>query len=501
MQKFILTAIAAASLTACTMAPKYERPAAPVAGRFDGIAATGGQQIPAEAIGWRDFFADPYLQQLVASALQNNRDLRVAALNVEAAQAQYRIRRSDLFPAIDAQGSHASERVPSDLSNTGDSYISRSYQVGVGVTSYELDLFGRVRSLKRAALEQYFSTEATQRSAQISLVAEVANAYLTYLSDEELLRVTEETFKNQQSSYDLSKQRFDAGAASGLDLRQAQTALEQARANLAQYRRQSALDRNALLVLVGGPLPDGTPRVGAFSQQDFLSELPAGIPSEVLTRRPDVLAAEHQLIAANANIGAARAAFFPQITLTGFYGTASDQLSGLFDKGTSAWSFTPQIVLPIFNAGANLAGLDLAQVQKKIEIARYEKAIQIAFQEVDNGLASRETYDNQLQAQLQLLEATQETYKLAETRFESGVDDYLAVLDAQRSLYAAQQSFVAIKLGRLQNLVTLYKALGGGWNERTIASAQAQQDAVRSQLAVANARTAAAQTSTPSAVR
>ncbi|NKF20820.1 AdeC/AdeK/OprM family multidrug efflux complex outer membrane factor [Solimonas marina] len=488
MQKFVLTAIAAAALTACSLAPKYERPEAPVPSNFDAAATAGTQQTAADAIGWRDFFTDPYLQQLIAGALQNNRDLRVAALNVEAAQAQYRIRRADLVPAIDASGSHTSERYPADLSSTGDSYVARSYNVGVGITSYELDLFGRVRSLKREALEQYLSLAETQRSTQISLVAQVANAYLTLLSDEELLRVTQETLKSQQSSYDLSKQRFDAGAASALDLRQAQTTLETARANLAQYQRQVAMDRNALSVLVGGPLPAQMPPAEQFAKQDFLAELPSGVPSDVLTRRPDVLAAEHDLKGANANIGAARAAFFPQITLTGSYGTASSELDGLFDKGSSAWTFAPQITLPIFNAGANQANLDLAHVQKNIYVAQYEKAIQTAFQEVDDALVSRATYDDQLKAQQNLVQATQDAYDLAQARFKSGVDDYLTVLDSQRSLYSAQQGYVAVKLARLQNLVTLYKALGGGWNEHTLAQAQRQQQAVTAEQVDAASR-------------
>lgn len=465
MQKLILAAIAGTALSACTLAPHYERPSAPVAATWsEGEAATAATGAAAD-IGWRDFFADPQLQQLIERALVNNRDLRIATLNVEAARAQYRIQRAELLPAIDASGAGSSQRVAETLSQNGESYVARSYSAGVGITAYELDLFGRIRSLKRAALERYLGDAETRRSAQISLVAELANAYLSLLADQALLQMTQDTLSNQQASYELSRQRFEAGAASGLDLRQAQTALETARAELARYRRQVELDRNALGVLVGGPLGTLAPPAEAFVQRDFLLELPAGLPSEVLTQRPDVLAAEHRLLAANANIGAARAAFFPRITLTGSLGTASNELSGLFEDGARTWSFVPQITLPIFSGGANLANLDRARVQKDIDIAQYEKAIQTAFREVADGLAARGTYEEQVQAQAQLLEATAEAYRLAQLRFENGIESYLAVLDAQRSLYGAQQAYVNVKLQRLQNLVSLYKSLGGGWKE------------------------------------
>lgn len=458
------TLLTLSALSGCTMAPSYERPAAPVAAGIGEAVRADVDRALAADIGWREFFADPQLQQLIEQALLNNRDLRIAALNVEAAQAQYRIQRAQLLPNINATGTATSQRFAAgQMPGATSGGVLRVYNVGVGVTSYELDLFGRVRSLKRAALEDYLGREETRRSSQISLVAEVANAYLTLLADQTLLQMTRDTLDNQQASYELSQQRFDAGSASALDLRQAQTALETARANLAQYTRQVELDRNLLAVLVGGPLEEL--RTQDFAAQDFVLPLPAGLPSEILMQRPDVLAAEHQLLAANASIGAARAAFFPRIALTGTFGTTSNELSGLFDSGTKVWSFIPQISLPIFAGGANKANLDLAQVQKNINVAQYEKAIQIAFREVADGLIARDTYDSQAQAQTRLLEASGETYKLAQMRFENGVDSYLAVLDAQRSLYSAQQGHVAVKLQRLQNLVSLYKALGGGWLE------------------------------------
>ncbi|WP_028008481.1 efflux transporter outer membrane subunit [Solimonas flava] len=460
---------AAAALSACTLEPRYQRPDAPVAAAYPDAPAAAAQTVAAD-LGWRDFFADARLQKLIEIALANNRDLRVAVLNIEAARAQYRIQRADLLPSVDASGYETAQRTADDFTSAGQPNTTHTYSAGLGITAYEFDLFGRVRSLSRGALQQYLGTEETRRSTQIALVAEVANAYLSQLADQALLRMTEETFASRQSSYDLTRRSFEAGAASALDLRQAQTALETARANLAQYRRFVALDQNALLLLLGVPaLPAELPPARDLDTQQLLAELPAGVPSEVLTRRPDVLAAEHSLIAANANIGAARAAFFPRITLTGSYGTMSTQFDGLFDSGTRAWSFTPTITLPIFSGGANLANLDLAKTQKNIYVARYEQAIQTAFREVADGLVARGTLDEQLAAQQTLVEATQASYQLADLRFRAGVDDYLAVLDAQRSLYAAQQSYISTKLARLQNLVTLYKALGGGWNERTLA--------------------------------
>ncbi|MDB5987216.1 MAG: multidrug transporter [Nevskia sp.] len=483
-----------AGIGGCTLEPRYQRPAAAVTQQWpDGPAFAGADAsndtAPAAAsadIGWREFFTDARLQKLIELTLQHNPDARVAALNIAAARAQYQIQRADLFPSIAATGVDQVQKYPAGVINTsgssggaggsvggGSGSITRFYNVGIGFTSYEIDLFGRIRSLDRQKLQQYFGYIETRRSTQISLVAEVANAYLSLLADQELLRITQDTLSSQQGSYDLTKMSYDGGIATALDLRQAETSVDTARANLAQYTRQVAQDQNALVLLLGTPLPADLPPGAGLDEQQLLADLAPGLPSDLLMRRPDVLAAEHNLIAANANIGAARAAFFPSVTLTGSYGTASSQLSGLFDHGSTAWTFSPQISVPIFTAGANIASLDLAKIEKNITIAQYEQTIQTAFREVADALAGRGTLDSQIAADQALVEATGASYKLSDMRFRGGVDNYLSVLDSQRSLYTAQQTLVGVKLARLQNLVTLYKALGGGWSEHTPQNAAA----------------------------
>jgi outer membrane protein, multidrug efflux system len=460
------------ALCACTLEPRYEQPQAPVPPAWTGGVQPGPEGARAADIGWRDFFPDPLLQELITQALASNRDLRIATLNVEAAQAQYRIQRAELFPSIAANASEVSQRFPSGLLNAntpGRGQVVRTYQVSVGFTSYELDLFGRIRSLKHQALEEYLSTDAARRSVQISLIAQVASAYYTVIADETILNMTRQTLDSQSVSYKLIKQSLAAGATTALVAAQAATTVDTAQANVAAYTRQAAQDRNTLMVLIGGPLPDGFKIPADLDAHALSAELPADIPSQVLTARPDVMAAEHQLIAANANIGAARAAFFPSITLTGSYGTASPDLSGLFKQGSEAWVFAPQISLPIFTGGANRAGLDLAEVRKNIAVAQYEKTLQTTFKEVDDALAARASLDEQLAAQQALLNDATESYQLAELRFRSGVDSFLPALDAQRVLYAAQQGAVTVELIRLQNLATLYKALGGGENEASVA--------------------------------
>jgi multidrug efflux system outer membrane protein len=481
----VLGIVVSAGLTmfvACTMEPRYTRPAAPVPSTWNGAAAGAAQTSSVADIGWKQFFPDPTLQKLIALALQNNRDLRVAMFNVEAAQAQYRIQRADLFPTVTVSGLEQVQKYPKGVIASGSSggattgsgapssavpggSTFRFFSAGVGFTSYELDLFGRIRSLSHEALERYFSSEETRRSSQLTLVAEVASAYLAVLSDEAILKVTRETLDAQTASYNLIKQSLDAGTTTALALRQAATTVDTARANLAAYTRQAAQDRNALMLLLGVPIPEDVHFSAELDAQTLAADLPVGVPSEVLERRPDVLAAEHQLIAANANIGAARAAFFPRITLTGNFGTASPQLSGLFKSHSEAWSFSPQISVPIFAGGANVANLDLSKIEKNVNIAQYEKTLQSAFREVDDALAARGTLDEQLSAQRAVLEDASESYHLAEIRFRSGVDSFLPVLDAQRSLYSAQQGVISLELLRLQNMATLYKALGGGLKE------------------------------------
>jgi multidrug efflux system outer membrane protein len=449
--------------SACTMAPRYERPTAPIENTYDSGESNSVSTSAADVL-WRDVFRDPQLQELIGRALANNRDLRVAALNVEAARAQYRIQRSALVPSVDADGAAVSQRLPAELSFTGDSALSRQYSAGLGVTAFELDLFGRLRSLRRSALEQYFGFEEARTSTQLVLVAEVANAWLTLIADEQLLQLTRETLQSQQQSFDLTRRRFDSGVSSEVDLYQSETALRNAEVNIATYERRAAQDRNALALLVGEPLPDGT---GAgereLNAQVVAQDLPAGLPAELLERRPDIRAAEHSLKAANADIGAARAAFFPTLSLTGFYGQASAELSDLFESGHTSWSFQPQVRLPIFAGGADAANLELANVRKRIEVARYEQSVQSAFREVSDALTARRTLSEQLRAQEALTRAAENTYRLSDMRYRGGVDSYLTSLIAQRDLYAAQQALITTRLAAASNLAQLYKALGGGW--------------------------------------
>ena len=473
-----LVAALAALLPACTLEPHYHRPPPPVPALPGGTAAG----TPATDIGWREFFPDPQLQQLIALALTNNRDLRVAALNVQSAQAQYRIQRAPLFPAVNASAAEQVQEIPISVLEaenpnaaaaaaasgkplpTGGVTI-HTYGVEVGFTSYELDLFGRIRSLSHAALQQYFSSGETRRSVQLTLVAEVATAYLTVLTDQTLLDITRDTLKSQEESYSLTQKMFNGGTSTELALRQAETTVDTARANLAQYDRQLAQDRDELQLLLGAPIPDSIDISGGLDRGNTVAELEEGIPSDVLVRRPDILAAEHQLMAANAQIGAARAAFLPSIELTGSYGYESPQLSGLFSGASRAWTFSPQISVPIFAGGANVANLRATELARDTAVAQYEKAIQTAFREVADALVARSTLDEQLAAQQALVTASAVAYRLADMRYRGGVDSYLTALVAQVSLYSAQQQLQTVRLLRLQNLVTLYKALGGGLRE------------------------------------
>jgi multidrug efflux system outer membrane protein len=468
-KSLISLAVTAVILSGCSLIPEYKQPAAPVAAQYP----QGPAYAPAEAAnvaaaeqGWRQFFRDPALQQLIQTSLVNNRDLRVAALNIDAYRAQYRIQRADLFPAVSADGSGSRQRVPANLSTTGQSGITSQYSATLGVSAYELDLFGRVRSLSEQALQTYFSSEEARRSTQISLVANVANAYMTWQADKELLKLTENTLKAFEESYRLTSRSNEVGVSSALDLSQARTSVESARVALARYQRQVAQDQNNLTLLLGTGIPSNLPQPQPLSA-NLLSEMPAGMPSDLLQRRPDILQAEHELQAANANIGAARAAFFPSISLTANAGTISPDLSGLFNGGSGTWLFQPSINIPIFNAGSLRASLDYSKIQKEISVANYEKAIQTAFQEVSDGLASRKTYTEQLQAQNDFVGANQDYYRLAERRYRIGIDSNLTFLDAQRSLFSAQQSLITDRLSQLTSEVNLYKALGGGWYEQT----------------------------------
>ena len=475
MSKFSLPiALAVAVLAAgCSFEPKYQRPAPPVPASFPtgGVyqtqpASDDANALPAPDIGWQEFFGDPRLQRLVELALRNNRDLRVSALNVQEAAAQYQIVRAGLFPVIDATASESKSRVPKQFAVLNRT-VSTEYNVGLGAASWELDFWGRVRSLKDQALAQYLATAQARKAAEISLVAQVGVQYLTVVAYDEQLRVTRDTLRTAEASYKIAKLQFDVGTGTELDLRQSEGFVDQGRANLASQARLRAQAENALVLLVGEPLPADLPPPLPLNSQALLSDLPAGLPSDLLTRRPDIMQAEQTLLAANANIGAARAAFFPAISLTGQFGTASLTLGGLFKPGSAAWSFSPQVRLPIFDAGTNRANLDISHLQKNVAIAQYEKAIQTAFREVADGLAAKGTYDDQIKALERFTFAEQRRLDLSNLRYKNGVDSYLTVLTAQTDLYTAQQSLITARMQRLTNLVNLYQYLGGGWVEHT----------------------------------
>jgi multidrug efflux system outer membrane protein len=412
------------------------------------------------------------LQQLFEIALADNRDLRIATLNVASAEAQYRVQRADLFPQIGATGGLDAGRTPAALAaanvpiDSTAGITRRIYGAGIGFSAYEIDLFGRARSLSAAAFARYLGNGEARRSAQISLVAQIANAWLALAADHELLDLTRRTLANQEEALHLTRAGFNGGTVTELALRQAQTSVETARASLALYTRRQAQDENALALLIGRAVPAGLLQVEPLGRNSPIAEVPVRLSSEVLTRRPDVLAAERNLIAANAEIGAARAAFFPRLTLTASAGSASAGLSQLFAAGSGTWSFTPQLNVPIFSAGALQGSLDLTRVQSDIQVATYERTIQTAFREVADALAARGTYDRQIAAQQALAAAYEGAYQLALLRFRSGLDTYQTPLDSQRQLFAAQQDLIGLRLQRLQNLVSLYKALGGGWRER-----------------------------------
>ncbi|MGM3386531.1 efflux transporter outer membrane subunit [Stutzerimonas stutzeri] len=466
MNKSVLTLALLAALSGCSLIPEYQRPDVPTAQAWpEGEAYAGtdgavaGQQAP---LGWEAFFRDPTLRQLIGVALENNRDLRAAALNVEAYRALYRIQRADLLPAVSADGSGSRTRTPGDLNQSGQSAISSQYSATLGV-SWELDLFGRLGSLREQALQEFFATAAAQRSTQISLIASVANAWLTLQADQALLQVSRDTLKTYEESLSLTQHSFDVGVASSLELSQARSAVDTARVSIERYTRQVAQDRNALIQLLGQNLPTGLASAGDL-ERDQLAPVPVGLPSDLLYKRPDIIQAEYQLRAANANIGAARAAFFPSISLTGAAGSASSELSGLFEGGSRYWNFSPSISVPIFNAGQLRANLDYAQISRNIQVAQYESAIQAAFREVSDGLAAQATYIRQVQAQRDLLETSEDYYRLAERRYRTGVDSYLTLLDAQRQLFEVKQQYITDRLAQMTSEVDLFKALGGGWD-------------------------------------
>ena len=471
LYRFIATGITLLEISGCAMSPEYKRPEMVVPDTFGSmyVAKTSfvtdnGQVKQVSELGWREVFTDLMLQQLIETALLNNRDLRESALNVESYQAQYRIQRSALFPGVDGSAYGTKQRTLGGSSHR----TSETYSLEVGTTSYELDLYGRIRNLKDQALERYLAMEETKKSAAISLIAEISRAYFTWLADRELLHISEDTRKVEEESYALVQQRVGAGIANELDLTQSRTSLETVKANLAMYRRLVAQDFHYLNVLAGTTLPEAVQKDnGLLSGVAPPRVMAPDLSSEVLLQRPDIMSAEHELKGANANIGAARAAFFPTVSLTASAGVISTDFTDLFDGSSGSWSFSPSIRVPIFTAGKLQAELDVAKVQKEIYIARYEKAIQTAFQEVADSLVGMETYEAQVIAQKANLEANEQYFSLARERYEQGVDSFLTLLDAQRSLYSSKQAFLSLKLAQVENQVNFYKVLGGGLNEFT----------------------------------
>ncbi|MBO9880601.1 efflux transporter outer membrane subunit [Xanthomonas sp. D-109] len=465
MRRGALAVACAGVLAGCaSLAPSYARPDAPVPATFaDSGSGAIGDCANVATLDWRQVFLDPRLQQVIAQALDNNRDLRVAVLNIDKARAQYRIQGADLFPSVSVSGSQSAARSSASTSASGRAEVARTYTADVAVSSWELDLFGRIRSLKDEALETYLATAQTQRSTRLSLVAEVAADWLAVAADQQRLALAQQTLDSQRRTLALTEARHREGIASGLDLAQVQTSVESARADVASYTTQLATARNALDLVVGASVSvDALPQAGALEDGVALAPLPAPLESRVLLQRPDVLYAEHALKSANADIGAARAAFFPTISLTASSGRSSSALSSLFDAGSRTWSFVPSISVPIFRAGALKAELDVARITRDVNVATYEKAIQSAFSEVADALATRAQLDERMDAQRALVAVTQRSDDLAEARYRNGVDSYLDALDSQRSLYAAQQDLITLRLTEASNRVTLYKVLGGG---------------------------------------
>lgn len=465
---FILALSSASLLSACTfLAPTYQRPTAPVPAQWPtgpAYDAAAPQATPTSAaqLGWQDFILDDKLKALINMALENNRDLRIAVLNITKARAQYSVTRSSLFPSIDASISGNHTKTGKDQTLPSFPQITHNYSAGIGFSAYELDFFGRMQNLSTQAMENYLATESARDAAQITLIAEVASAYFTLGADQKLLQLAQATLINQKSSYKLIKQRFMHGIASQVDLSQAQTNLNAAQIALSNTERQVAQDQNALTLLVGKTIPPQWLPTDIQQTDKVLKAVPVGLSSDVLLNRPDISAAEHTLKGDNANIGAARAAFFPSITLTAQAGVGSNQLSSLFQGGNSAWSFVPQLSLPIFSGGYYFGQLKLAKAQRDIDIAQYEKTIQTAFRETADALAQRSTAGEQLKAQQALTNASALASQLAEARYKTGMTSYLEALEAQLTLYQAQKDLVNIQLGQQTSWITLYKALGGG---------------------------------------
>ncbi|KJS09898.1 MAG: multidrug transporter [Gammaproteobacteria bacterium BRH_c0] len=462
-----LSMLTALLLAGCSLAPSYHRPEAPVPAQWIDGAETSSEEgintASATTLDWQTFVADETLRRLIELALSNNRELRQTLLNVEAARAQYRVQRADRLPGIQAEGAGTRQRVPDDLRAPDMPAVQSSYQAGVGLASFELDLFGRVRNLSEAALQEYLATEEAARSAQISLVADIIQTYLARDGAQQRYLLATHTLETRNASLELIGQRREFGAASALDYQEALGLTQQARVELERIDRELRQISNALALLVGVAdirlhLPS-LPSTGTLLVQD----LAPGTPSELLALRPDIRAAEHRLRGRNASIGAARAAFFPRVSLTGLFGSASAELSDLFESGQRTWSFTPQITLPIFDGGRNHANLDLAQIRMDIAVAAYEQAIQTAFREVSDALAATDTLRREVEAQRLQAQSSSARLQLSQARYQSGADDHLRYLDAQRDDFVSQMALVQIETQRQIALATLFRTLGGGW--------------------------------------
>jgi len=464
-QKIFILASLVLLLGGCTLAPKYTRPEAPIPAEWLQDESLRNVEVYEEAtttmdFRWQEFYKDEMVQKIIEISLKNNRDFELVILNVERARALYGIQRDELFPGIDAFGSGSKQRVPADLSSTGEAVTAEEYSVSLGISSWEIDFFGRIRSLKDKALEEYLATDAARRSAQISLISEVARVFLTLAKDRETLKLARSTLETQQGIYDLIFKQYEVGLANELDLHRAHTQVDAARLDVSRFTQLVAQDKNALNLLAGTPVPEGL-LPEDLSSVTPLKDIAPGLPSEILLNRPDIVQAEHQLKAAYAFIGAARSAFFPRISLTTMFGTASAELSGLFKSGSGTWNFSPQIILPIFDT-RTWAAFRFSKVDREIALTKYEKAIQTAFREVADTLVIQSSVDEQISAQESMVNALSETYRLSLERYNKGVDSYFSVLNAQRDLYGAEQVLITFQLAKLASQVRLFAVLGGG---------------------------------------
>lgn len=480
--------LSALALAACTMEPTYHRPAPPVSPVYPAEPGAEPKKadkpgtLPASDIGWEEFFTDPRLRGLIAIAIKENRDLRSAAASVSQAAAQYDVQHASLFPAIGATGG-AMYMQPSRTAGfsfapgVGEGISTfRYYSAGIGFSSYEIDLFGRIRSLSKASAEAALKQVVNERALRITIVSQVANAYLAWLGDRELLHIADDAVTNLTENLRLIRLRYDHGEENLMTLRQAEAQVEQVKVSRTQQVRLVAQDENAITLLIGAPIPADLPPPRPLGEQTMMADIPAGLPSDLLFRRPDIIAAEHDLLSANANIGAARAAFFPKITLTATDGVSSLLFHRLFTAPATTWGLQPNISVPIFTWGQNQGNLESAKATRDMKVAAYEKAIQTAFREVSDTLVARSTYLDESRKMDSLVHETGDAYRIARLRYQAGTDSYLNSLYSQRTWLQAEQSRVSVLVARYENLVTFYRALGGGWTRTTVRSPRVAND-------------------------